>query len=174
MVTARPPCSTRWPRPFARAGIEVRRDLPGPGEELGRETALLVDDAHRCSEDELARLVRLAAGPDGYLVVAHRPWPRPTGTAALGAALAVHRPPVVLDVLDGAGVLARAALRLGEPAASAGSGLAQLVELVLERTAGLPVLVDRLLDALSEQARTGRCRCRTGRRPVCWCSSGTR
>ena len=28
------------------AGVQVRRDLPGPGEELGPDTALLVDDAH--------------------------------------------------------------------------------------------------------------------------------
>jgi DNA-binding CsgD family transcriptional regulator len=143
------------------AGVQVRRDLPGPGEELDPDTALLVDDAHRCSQDELHRLTGLAAGRDGYLVVAHRPWPRPTGTAALGAALAVHRPPVVLDVLDRTGVLARTTLRLGrsaggdpatgEPASSVGPGLAQLVGLVTERTAGVPVLVDRLLDALAEQ-----------------------
>jgi DNA-binding CsgD family transcriptional regulator len=142
------------------AGVQVRRDLPGPGEELGPDTALLVDDAHRCSPDELHRLTGLAADPHGYLVVAHRPWPRPTGTAALGAALAVHRPPVVLDVLDRTGVLARTTLRLGRSAggdpatgepATVGPGLAQLVELVTERTAGVPVLVDRLLDALAEQ-----------------------
>ena len=34
--------------------------------------------------------------------------------------------------------------------------MAQLVELVLERTAGLPVLVDRLLDALVELAGPDR------------------
>ncbi len=135
------------------AGIEVRRDLPGPDEELGRGVALLVDDTHRCSESELAGLVQLVDGPLGYLVVAHRPWPRPTGTAALGAALAGHRPPVVLDVLDRAGVAARAGLRLAEPPA-----LGPLVELVFERTAGLPVLVDRLLDALVEQAGPDRAR----------------
>ena len=45
-----------------------------------------------------------------------------------------------------------------------------------ERTAGLPVLVDRLLDALLEQAGADRARirCPIGRRPGCWPSSGTR
>jgi DNA-binding CsgD family transcriptional regulator len=136
---------------FDRAGVEVRRDLPGPGEELGARTALLVDDAHLCAPAELERLVRLAEGPNGYLVVAHRPWPRPTGTAALGAALAARRPPVVLDVLDRAGVAARTAQRLRAPAGPDGAR-AELVELVLEWTAGVPALVDRLLDALAEQA----------------------
>jgi DNA-binding CsgD family transcriptional regulator len=142
---------------FRTAGVEVRRDLPDPGVELG-EVALLVDDAHLRAPAELEQLVRLAAGPLGYLVVAHRPWPRPTGTAALGAALAARRPPVVLDALDRAGVASRVTLRLGEPAGAAGSALTQLVEMVLERTAGLPVLVDRLLDALAEQIGSDRAR----------------
>ncbi|HVH22782.1 MAG TPA: helix-turn-helix transcriptional regulator [Pseudonocardia sp.] len=142
---------------FGTAGVEVRRELPAPGQEPAAEVALLVDDAHLCSPAELERLNRLAVGSLGYLVVAHRPWPRPNGIAALGAALAAHRPPVVLDVLDRAGVASRAALRVGEPASSSGS-VAPLVELVHERTAGLPVLVDRLLDALVEQAGADRAR----------------
>ena len=44
--TARPSCSTRSPRPCSDAGIAVRRELPGPGEALGPDAALLVDDAH--------------------------------------------------------------------------------------------------------------------------------
>ena len=142
---------------FATAGVEVRRELPAPGHELGSEIALLIDDVHRCSPAELQALNRLAAGPLSYLVVAHRPWPRPNGISALGAALAVHRHPVVLDALDRAGVASRATLRVGEPASSSGS-LGPLVELVFERTAGLPVLVDRLLDALVEQAGADRAR----------------
>ena len=160
---------------FATAGVEVRRELPAPGHELGSEIALLIDDVHRCSPAELQALNRLAAGPLSYLVVAHRPWPRPNGISALGAALAVHRHPVVLDALDRAGVASRATLRVGEPASSSGS-LGPLVELVFERTAGLPVLVDRLLDALVEQAGADRARsrCPTGPRPGCWPSSATR
>lgn len=141
---------------FRNAGVEVRRDVPGPAEDPG-DVALLIDDAHRCHPDELRRLTELATGQHGYLVVAHRPWPRPTGTAALGAALAARRPPVVLGVLDRTGVLSRAALRLGEPAASSGE-LGALAERVLEWTGGLPMLVDRLLDTLAEQTAVDRTR----------------
>jgi DNA-binding CsgD family transcriptional regulator len=143
---------------FHTAGIAVHRELPAAGEPLDPAGALLVDDAQRLAPVELQRLVELAAGPRGYLIVAHRPWPRPTGTAALGAALAARRPPVVLDVLDRAGVASRATLRLGEPPAAAGSGVAALLDLVLERTGGLPLLVDRLLDALAEQLGPDRAR----------------
>lgn len=133
---------------FADAGLVVRRTLSAAGD-LAPGVALLIDDAHLLPASDLARLTGLAAGPDGHLVVAHRPWPRPAGTAALGAALAAARPPVVLDVLDRAGVAARAAQRPGGPTAP-GRRLDELVDLVRARTAGVPVLVDRMLDALAE------------------------
>ncbi len=130
-------------RAFTGGGVAVRRDLPPVGEPLPADVALLVDDAHLLAPADLARLTALADAPTGHLVVAHRPWPRPTGTAALGAALAASRPPVVLDVLDRAGVAARVELR--------GRGSSeQLVDAVRVRTAGVPALVDRLLDALAE------------------------
>jgi DNA-binding CsgD family transcriptional regulator len=143
---------------FRDAGILVRRDVPPAGEPLAPDGALLVDDTHLLTPAELDRLVGLATGPDGYLVVAHRPWPRPTGTAALGAALAASRPPVVLDALDRAGVAARAALLLGGRTGSPQHPPADLVDRVLAQTAGLPALVDRLLAALVEQAGPDRTR----------------
>ncbi len=143
---------------FHTAGVAVQRGLPATGEPLDPDAALLVDDAQLLAPAALQRLIELATGPHGHLVVAHRPWPRPAGTAALGEALAGRRPPVVLDVLDRAGVASRAALRLGEPASAGGSGVAALLDLVLERTAGLPLLVDRLLDGLAEQLGPDRAR----------------
>jgi DNA-binding CsgD family transcriptional regulator len=137
---------------FAAAGVTVHREIAGVAE-LGVDDALLLDDAHLLPPDELERLAVLAAAPDGHLVVAHRPWPRPPGTAALGTALAATRPPVVLEALDRTGVAARAALLLG------GDGPpAELVDHVLEQTAGLPGLVDRLLRVLVEQAGPDRAR----------------
>ena len=86
--------------------------------------------------------------------MAHRPWPRPIGTAALGAALAGPPSPGGARRARPDGVAARAPLR-GE---RAGVGLGAVVELVLRRTAGVPALVDRLLDALIEQAGPDRSR----------------
>lgn len=137
---------------FAAAGLRVHRDFAGVVE-LGADDALLLDDAHLLPADELERLAALAAAPGGHLVVAHRPWPRPPGTAALGSALAATRPPVVLEALDRTGVAARAALLLGGDLPSA-----ELVDHVFEQTAGLPRLVDRLLAALVERAGPDRAR----------------
>jgi DNA-binding CsgD family transcriptional regulator len=134
---------------FAEAGMPVRRDIPADA--LGA-AALLVDDAHLLAPAELERLTGLAVAAGGHLVVAHRPWPRPTGTSALGAALAGTRPPVVLDAFDRTGVAARAALMLGD------RGTAELVDHVLDRTAGLPWLVDRLLVALGPATGAERIR----------------
>jgi DNA-binding CsgD family transcriptional regulator len=135
---------------FAAAGAAVLRELPD-GTQLGPDDALLIDDAHLLAPAELERIAQLAAAPGGHLVVAHRPWPRPTGTAALGAALAVMRPPVVLDALDRTGVAARAASHLGSDRAPG-----DLVDHVFEQTAGQPSLVDRLLATLVEQAGPDR------------------
>jgi DNA-binding CsgD family transcriptional regulator len=135
---------------FSAAGMRVHRELPADGEALGADVALLVDDAHLLCTDDLERLAALAAAPGGHLVVSHRPWPRPAGTAALGAALAENRPPVVLDALDRTGVSARATVLLGDRPPG------ELVDHVLERTAGLPGLVDRLLAAVLEQAGPDR------------------
>jgi DNA-binding CsgD family transcriptional regulator len=141
---------------FAASGVRVHRELADLAE-LGVDDAVLLDDAHLLPPDQLERVAALAAAPGGHLVVAHRPWPRPAGTAALGAALAATRPPVVLEALDRTGVAARAALQLVPPA---DSPPAELVDHVLEQTAGLPGLVDRLLAALLEQAGPDRGRMR--------------
>src|SRR5690606_12891342 len=134
---------------FGAAGLTVHRDVADVGE-LGDDDALLIDDAHQLPSDVLERVAELAAAPGGHLAVAHRPWPRPPGTAALGSAPAATRPPLVLAALDPAAVAARAALLLGgdDPPA-------ELVDHVFEQTAGLPGLVDRLLAALAERAGPG-------------------
>jgi DNA-binding CsgD family transcriptional regulator len=130
-----------------RACRTVLRELPVEHAADPR-VALLVDDAHRLSPADLARLAALAEGEVGVLVVAHRPWPRPEGMSALGAALAVRRAPLVLGALDRSGVQARAAHVLEERARRPPDAV---VDLVLAQTGGNPGLVDRMLAALIEQ-----------------------
>ena len=118
----------------------------------------------------------VGGGPLGYLVVAHRPWPRPTGIAALGAALAARRPPVVLDVLDRAGVASRATLRVGEPASSSGSRRRRWSSWCSSGPRGCRYWSTGCSTRWSSRpGRTGPgSRCPSGRRPGCWPSSGTR
>ena len=152
-ATARPPCWMRWPTPSAAPASRCAGTYPDRTRSWAAALRCWSTTPTGARSPSWPGWFELVDGPLGYLVVAHRPWPRPTGTAALGAALAGHRPPVVLDVLDRAGVAARARLRLAEPPAPG-----PLVELVFARTAGLPVLVDRLLDALVEQVGPDRAR----------------
>ncbi|WP_234997630.1 helix-turn-helix transcriptional regulator [Pseudonocardia thermophila] len=126
---------------FRTAGITVRTDLPaGP---LGAGEALLVDDAHLLGPGELRHLAQLTGG---WLVVAHRPWPRSPELTALGAVLAARRTPVVLGPLDATGVAVRAERLLGRRLDD------RHVAAVLDRTGGVPLLVDRLLTASDGEA----------------------
>lgn len=123
------------------AGVPVRRDAPAPGEPLDPAAALVVDDAHLLPDDRQRHLAGLAAAGSGRIVVAHRPYPESPAMAALGAALARRGRPVVLGVLDRAGVAARTERLLG------GRADPDVVDSVLRRTAGIPALVDTLLGA---------------------------
>lgn len=124
--------------------VRVWSAAPGADAVHGADDAapgavVVVDDAHLLDDATLGRIRSLAGTPGTRLVVAFRPWPRSRELARLGAALASGTPPLVLGALDAAGVAARAArvttTRLGDEA----------VRAVLERTAGSPMLVDRLL-----------------------------
>ncbi|MEQ3554923.1 LuxR C-terminal-related transcriptional regulator [Pseudonocardia nematodicida] len=123
-------------RAWQHAGETVEWGVPG-----GATTAAvsLVDDAQELGDDDLALLRRLAGRPGTRLVVAFRPWPRGRALARLGGTLAASAPPLVLGALDAAGVAARAARITGSRLAD------DAVRVVHERTAGSPVLVDRLL-----------------------------
>ncbi len=118
----------------------VLRELVRVWTEAGAgQDVTVVDDAHELGDDELADLRGRADRPDARLVVAFRPWPRSRALARLGASLAAAAPPLVLGALDAAGIAARAARVAGVRISD------EAVRVVAERTAGAPVLVDRLL-----------------------------
>ncbi|MCM3846035.1 LuxR C-terminal-related transcriptional regulator [Pseudonocardia sp. DR1-2] len=118
----------------------VLRELVRVWTEAGAgQDVTVVDDAHELGDDELADLRGRAGRPGARLVVAFRPWPRSRALARLGATLAAAAPPLVLGALDAAGIAARAARLAGVRISD------EAVRVVAERTAGAPVLVDRLL-----------------------------
>ena len=130
---------------YAESGARVLRDATALPGDLDPATVLLVDDAHLLAGPVLDALTRLAQpGAHPRLAVAHRPWPRPPGLAALGGTLARAQAPLVLTNLDRSGVAGRAALMVdGRPQAA-------LVDFVTAETGGLPSLVERLLGALRD------------------------
>ncbi|MCX6467371.1 MAG: hypothetical protein NTW05_27865, partial [Pseudonocardiales bacterium] len=136
---------------YASAGVAVRRcaggrPLPAAGSGNGPADApLLVDDAHLLAAGDLARLPAVAA--TGRLVLAHRPWPRPAGLAALVAGLGGRRSVVVTHHLGRGGVAGRMARRLGVAPPE------DMVALVHEQSGGLPALVDVVTRALHDTGR---------------------
>ncbi|GLZ35421.1 helix-turn-helix transcriptional regulator [Lentzea sp. NBRC 105346] len=130
---------------YRSAGVQVAREYTED-----TSAVLLVDDAHELDDPTLDNLRRLAVTREHRLVVAYRPWPRPSALSALGAVLGRCRPPVVLGRLDRLGVAARAEAVLGTPSES-------LVAFLFEQTDGMPTLVDRFIAALhdSGQVRDG-------------------
>jgi DNA-binding CsgD family transcriptional regulator len=106
----------------------------------GAHATLLVDDAHwldPASRHVLVGVAERAADQGVGLVAAHRPVPADADLAALDAALA---PTIIrLAPLDNDGIAERAALVLGVAVDDA------LVDALLVRTEGVPLLVDTLL-----------------------------
>ena len=100
--------------------------------------AVLVDDAHLLGEAPLRALCRLAGTEGARLVVAYRPWPRPLALSELIDVLARSRQQVVLGPLDRDQVAGRIT-ELGAESS------AELVDMVVAQTCGVPRFVDRLV-----------------------------
>ena len=124
-----------------------------PSEVTG-DLVVVVDDAHRLTVAEAARVGELAGLPGVRVLLAHRPWPRSPALLEL------------LDRLRGAGVPAHAVVlghagprtvgrwatdQLGPAATPA------LVDFVVRQTGGLPALVQPLLRSLA-RSRSGAVR----------------
>ncbi len=113
---------------------------------------LVVDDAHRMAGEVADRVRRALEHPGGRVVLAARPWPRPSELTALladvAAAVPGDRQSVVLGHADRALVAGWTRACLGPAATPA------LADTVLTRTGGLPALVHCMLRSL---ARRGGC-----------------
>lgn len=127
-------------------GVAVSRGLENGGlTSVGSERiALLVDDAERLSDADLARLVTIARNGGPHIVAAFRPWPRSGTLTELTDHLGKQRPPIVLRPLSAAAVRARAETVLGDVPDD-------LVDRVLRLTRGNPRLVDLIVVAAHDE-----------------------
>ena len=126
-------------RAYADAGVEVVRELAGTPDPAA---ALLLDDVHRLDASGLDRLCAFADDPRARMVLAHRPWPRPSRLPHPAGRLVV-----VVGHLTREAVAARIAERLGVTAPDA------LVDVVHEQSGGLPTLVEIVTQALRDTGR---------------------
>lgn len=131
-------------RRYERAGTTVLRHWPGPHEP---DQPVLVDDAQLFDPAVLAELREFAESARARLVVAFRPWPRPEGLAALGAALSRGDSPVMLTHLSREAVAERVRRRLRCDPPQA------LLDLVHEQSGGSPPYVDIVTQALTSTGR---------------------
>lgn len=125
-----------------RAGVRLA-DLQQAG-----DRPVLVDDAHLLPADVLAWLTDRADDPTGRLVLATRPWPRPTGLDDLVHEADARAAVVELGPLDRSGVAALATHRLGRTPPSS------LVDHLTHLTAGQPRLVELVLSGGSTERVT--------------------
>ncbi|MET0136373.1 MAG: LuxR C-terminal-related transcriptional regulator [Kibdelosporangium sp.] len=126
-------------RAYENANVQVS-DRPGP------DVAVLVDDAHKLSDDRLAELLEFAESQDGArLAIAFRPWPR---TAALTELTRTVGQPLMLAPMDRNQVRSVAAGAFGANPSQ------ELVDFLHSQTGGVPAYVDRLVTALAARPAT--------------------
>jgi DNA-binding NarL/FixJ family response regulator len=113
---------------YEDAGIEVVTDWPTTGAEDWRRAAMLVDDAHLLPATQLRMLREVGCA---RLVVACRPWPRPSELTELMHVLGRGHPPMTLAPWDLPTV----------------RRLAEAAELVHDLTGGVPSWVVRVARA---------------------------
>ena len=137
-----------------RAGLAVLDAVPEDPSALPGPVAVLVDDAHRLTGTDVARLAGLLHSPTARVVLALRPWPRPPALGALLAELGPARRTVVLGHADRAQLRTWARELLGEALAP------PFADTVLAQTGGLPALAVPMLRALGRRggvpAQAGR------------------
>jgi type II secretory pathway predicted ATPase ExeA len=114
-------------------------------ENAGITDAVIVDDAHKLSDERLQELRSMAESDNARLAVAMRPWPR---SAALTELTRAINHTLMLPPLDRNQVRTLAAGTFGATPAP------ELVEFLHKQTGGVPAFVDRLVTALAGRPAT--------------------
>ncbi|NVN52973.1 isoniazid response ATPase/transcriptional regulator IniR [Mycolicibacterium hippocampi] len=128
---------------FRDAGRAVLSQPPGRGD--AGTAAIVVDDAHLLSSDDLDRLTELVvADPAATVVIGCQPLAHHPALSRLTTALERENPAVVLGPLPPVEVGRAAAAMLGTPATP------DLVRALISATAGLPFLLRPALSAAGD------------------------
>ncbi|GAB3281998.1 helix-turn-helix transcriptional regulator [Parasphingorhabdus pacifica] len=124
---------------YRAAGVRVTADA---GSDDAVDKAVLIDDAHECSDSVLRDLRALAEFRGARLIVAYRPWPRPEALSELISVLGRTSPPVLLGSLGEEELAERVERRLAVTPSE------DWLDWLLEQTGGVPRYVERVLTAL--------------------------
>lgn len=127
---------------FREAGRAVLSQPPGLGD--AGNAAIVVDDAHLLSSDDLDRLTELVADPAATVVIGSQPLAHHPALSRLTTALERENPAVVLGPLPPVEVGRAAAAMHGTPATP------DLVRALISATAGLPFLLRPALSAVGD------------------------
>jgi DNA-binding CsgD family transcriptional regulator len=132
---------------YTEAGLRLAdaRSVPETGL-LAEDTAIVVDDAHRLSTALLERVRHVLGSPRSRVVLALRPWPRPSALATVLRELGSDRQMVVLGHMSHDLVAEWARERLGRSIAP------DLVDQLHTQTGGLRSLVHPILQAMPPAA----------------------
>ena len=122
-------------RSLRESGHTVTTRLPGAGDDA---TAVVIDDAHLLSDDDLRRLADSADQSDHAVVVAAQPRHHRPGLAGLAAALEREHPRITLGPLTAGEALRALADPSGHPPA------AEVLDAAMTATAGIPFLVNAI------------------------------
>lgn len=132
-------------RHYVTAGLMVTHDYRELDEAPDRWDAVLIDDAQLLTEGAVDAILHAIDRGDASIIVAYRLWPQPDAATRLVSVLERHHPPVVLGVLDEAriAVYLADALQTESPR--------ELVGHIAQLTAGMPWLVDKLIEEIGRR-----------------------
>jgi DNA-binding NarL/FixJ family response regulator len=145
---------------YRAAGIAVGTWWQPAGDTPG--AVLLIDDAHLLDDEHLRDIARHAEQPGARVVVAYRPWPRPSALPMVTDVLRRRQPPVSLTPLAAPQVLALCA-EMSSPAvvtASTADGggpvaLSAWADFLFAQSGGVPRYLDRLIAELAGGLASG-------------------
>ena len=127
---------------YRAAGAPVST-LWQPAGEDPQAAVLLVDDAHLVDDERLREVVRHADRPGARVLVAYRPWPRPSALAAVTDVMRRQQAPLALPPLTEAQVRDRCAEVWDRPASP------EWIRFLLVQSGGVPRYLDRLITGLA-------------------------
>ena len=135
-------------RNYRAAGLAVHRGVDGLRGAALTADALLVDDAHDLSDDEVQQLHEVLDRGEASLIVSFRMWPRSDALARLIRSLERERPTAQLGVMTTREVSDQLRVAAGAAVSPA------FAKTITEVTGGMPWLVHRVVDGIRHDGRS--------------------